>query len=128
MNIIECTCPSSFTEHAQGCPLYGIQGQTIQPSFAAPQAKKKIWPAEPAEKGGLYSFTLPTRPEQRLMAMTLETFLEYRAVLERLQHDVTEAKAANIKLFQENQELQRRAGPAPKEERRIITPDRGMLP
>lgn len=87
--------------------------------------KEAQWPQVEAVHGRIYSFTDPSWG-QRLVGMTIETFLSIREDINKMKAALTSAQFDNIKLYQE---LQTRP-PAPpvetKSEPRILTPATGM--
>lgn len=116
-------------------PDEGMSAEEAVASTAAEQpetpAAKACWPQVPAEHGGIYSFACPTHGT-RMIAVTLETWLSLKESVDTMTAQNLDAKAVNIKLYQENLELQKRlseqarqtlATPAPP---KIITPRGGM--
>jgi hypothetical protein len=106
----------------------------IQPD--SPHEPAKHWPQVPPVNGGLYSFSCPTHGT-RMMAMNIETFLDFRQGVDRMRTELTDQKAMNIKLFQEKQDLAARLeaaltakpdkGNVVRMERRLITPGGGEV-
>jgi hypothetical protein len=93
---------------------------------ATTEAGAPVWPHAAADDGQIYTFLDPNhRPEstdpQRMVAMTIETYIGIRDNIKMLHDQVVETKAANIKLFQELQER-----PAKKDGPTIITPASGI--
>jgi hypothetical protein len=80
------------------------------------------WPNAPAEHGSLYSFADPRWADQRMIAMSLETWMKLKEDLDSMTDKLRSAQSANIELALKYQNaMERRTA-----KQIILTPARGM--
>jgi hypothetical protein len=108
----------SETEHV--CGLDGFaEGGEVCPACEAVAPR---WPQVEAEDGALYSFADPRRPEERMIGMTLATWMKLKEDLDTMTDKLRSAQSANIELALKYQNAMEKRT----QKQIILTPARGM--
>lgn len=80
------------------------------------------WPHVPAVQGNLYSFKDPRHEDQRMIAMSLDTWMALKQSIDDMTDKLRSAQSANIELAMKYQNAMQRNTV----KQIILTPARGM--